>query len=144
MPTDAEVREILEKDWKGYASECEDAKSLHELSLELADKIAWLATEVLLARTSRVEERLFMVTCNEDGDVYVSACTDEQLEKSLVLEAPVDLRGDRRTFVKDLAALEKIGGDPMYWGGARVLIRGVLVAPVEEDGKVLFSVRKAQ
>lgn len=65
--------------------------------------------------------KYYVIKCSEDGDVRVIAFTKEALER-LMTEEGSGL--DNVDFNPDLS------GDPQYWGGQALIIKGEPVVPL--------------
>lgn len=61
------------------------------------------------------------VMCDEDGDVYVRGWIRAELLEGL----DRGILGRNTKFINDL----RNNGDPQYWNGATLLIRGKVVVP---------------
>ena len=67
----------------------------------------------------------FIVSCSEDGDVYVSEHTTEQLEKMLNGPEPDYRIGDFVDKIPD--------HNVAYWGGRSIIIKGEIIVPKAKE-----------
>lgn len=66
----------------------------------------------------------FLINCSEDGDIRVHRFSKAQLEREMA---------ERGSGYDRLDVDPGLVGDPMYWQGKSVLIKGEAVTPIVEQ-----------